>query len=217
MKHVVLAVGLGIAGVLVFVQPAWAAASVAPPIPVGVAPNEVTFSPDGTVAYSANSGSNDISVIDVASGTTVGLPIPVDAQPVSIAFVPNGSAAYVASNGGTVSVIDTASALVTDTIAIAGASFIEITPDGATAYVASFGTNTVVPLDVVTGVAGTPIPVGSGPTGLAISPDGSRLYVANTWDGTVSAIDIATNTVITQIAVGPRPFQLTVSPDNSEV
>ena len=86
MKHVVLAVGLGIAGVLVFVQPAWAAASVAPPIPVGVAPNEVTFSPDGTVAYSANSGSNDISVIDVASGTTVGLPIPVDAQPVSIAY-----------------------------------------------------------------------------------------------------------------------------------
>ena len=28
----------------------------------------------------------------------------------------------------------------------------EITPDGATAYVASFGTNTVVPLDVATGV-----------------------------------------------------------------
>jgi len=45
VKHVVLAVGLGIAGVLVFVQPAWAAASVAPPIPAGVAPNEVTFSP----------------------------------------------------------------------------------------------------------------------------------------------------------------------------
>jgi YVTN family beta-propeller protein len=43
---------------------------------------------------------------------------------------------------------------------------------GKTAFVTNFGSNTVTPIDVVTKTAGTPIPVGTHPEGVAITPDG---------------------------------------------
>jgi YVTN family beta-propeller protein len=43
---------------------------------------------------------------------------------------------------------------------------------GKTAFVTNAGRNTVTPIDVATKTAGTPIPVGTGPGGVAITPDG---------------------------------------------
>jgi YVTN family beta-propeller protein len=46
---------------------------------------------------------------------------------------------------------------------------IAITPDGKTAYVASYKASTVTPIDVATGRAGTPITVGNSPLAIAIT------------------------------------------------
>ena len=45
-----------------------------------------------------------------------------------------------------------------------------ITPDGKTAYVANFNSNTVTPITVATGRAGKPIKAGRYPTALALVP-----------------------------------------------
>jgi YVTN family beta-propeller protein len=71
------------------------------------------------------------------------------------------------------------------------------------AYIPNGGDNTVSVIHTPTNrVAGLPIPVGSGPSGVAVSPDGSEVYVANFSDNTVSVIATATNSVVTTIPVG---------------
>src|SRR5260370_24177664 len=75
-----------------------------------------------------------------------------------------------------------------------------MTNDGADPVsVSAPATNTVV---------GLPIPVGSGPVGVAVTSDGSKVYVTNFNDNTVSVIDTATNTVTATIPVRPFPHPL---------
>ena len=45
-----------------------------------------------------------------------------------------------------------------------------ITPDGTTAYVVNFGSDTVTPIATATNTAGTPITVGTQPVAIAITP-----------------------------------------------
>ncbi len=67
-------------------------------------------------------------------------------------------------------------------------------------------------------VIGSPIPVGSGPVGVAVTPDGSTVYITNQRANTVSVIDTATNTVIgSPIPVGSGPWGVAVTPDGSAV
>jgi YVTN family beta-propeller protein len=74
-------------------------------------------------------------------------------------------------------------------------------------------------------VVGAPIPVGTGPAGVAITPDGKYAYVANNGivfptpvpGTTVSVIDTTSNTVLTgpgfPITVGSFPNAVAVTPD----
>ncbi len=72
---------------------------------VGVNPLGVTISPNGTLAYVSNHGSNTVSVINTATNTVTAT-IPVGLQPQGIAFTPNGAFAYIANeNSNAVSVI----------------------------------------------------------------------------------------------------------------
>ena len=70
------------------------------------------------------------------------------------------------------------------------------------AYVASDSSPGIVTPIYSTGTAGTPITVGSDPTGVAITPNGPAAYAANYGDGTVTPIDTATNTAGPPITVG---------------
>jgi YVTN family beta-propeller protein len=90
---------------------------------------------------------------------------------------------------------------------------IAITPDGKTAYVANEGSNTVTPITVATGTAGTPITVGSTPDAIAITPNGQTAYVANEGSRTVTPITVATGTAGTPIPVGNAPVAIAITPD----
>jgi YVTN family beta-propeller protein len=91
-----------------------------------------------------------------------------------------------------------------------------VTPDGTMVYVANASSNTVSVIDTATNtVIGSPIAVGTQPTGIAVNPAGTRVYVANASSNTVSVIDTATNTVIgSPIVVGTSPsaFGLFIGP-----
>lgn len=87
---------------------------------------------------------------------------------------------------------------------------------GNRAYVANQGTNTVSVLDATTGAAvGSPIVVGSAPTGVAASPDGSKVYVTNRTSGSVSVIRTSDNKVVNTITVGTQPESVTFSTDGT--
>lgn len=80
-----------------------------------------------------------------------------------------------------------------------------------TAYVATYVSNTVTPIDTVTNTAGRPIPVGSGPSGIAIKPNGATAYVANEDNNSVTPINTTTNTAGTPISVGGEPTAIAIA------
>ena len=105
------------------------------------------------------------------------------------AFIPNLS-------DGTVSVIDTSTNTVINTISISpNPKSVAVSPDGTTVYVGcanpTGGNGTVSVIDSVLNAVIANITVGSNPSGVAITPDGTALYVANSNSSSVSVIDPA--------------------------
>src|SRR5207247_1021124 len=100
---------------------------------------------------------------------------------VGTAYVPN-------AGDGTVSVITTATGLVSATITIGNALAasgpgVAVTPDGKHVYVANLSVGTVSVITTATGVVSAPITVGTHPSAVAITPDGKYAYVPNYGDG----------------------------------
>ncbi len=172
-----------------------------------------------SVAYVANSGSNNVSVIDTGSNM-VTTTISVGHGPSGVVLSPDGTRAYVTNtNDGTVSVINTGTnAVMAPPISVGGAPlFPGITPDGKTLYVPDFIGNVFV-VNTTTNTVTTTISVGPFAAAVAVNPSGTRAYVLTF--NAVCVIDTATNTVvgspipITALAQGPG---LAVTPSGSQV
>ncbi len=189
----------------------------------------------GARLYVTNYGSGTVSVIDVSNplvpklvDTNPATPTTVDAikvgsNPRGIAFAQtaNGPRLYVVNRGsGNVSVIDAvtnkvidanpATATTVDAIKVGSTpQQIAISPDGKSAYVTNYGSNTVSIIDTVTNkvvdanpatTAVDAIAVRSNPDGVALSADGSLVYVAN-GDDRISVIDTKTKTVVNTLRI----------------
>lgn len=179
--------------------------------PVGLA-----VSPDGSIAYVGYEETNEVKVVDIASGTVTDT-IPVGDEPAQMAVTPDGSRLFVADfAGNTVTVVDTASDAVVDTIAVAARpQFIVISPDGMRAYVSAFGSLTVIDTTSDTVVANVLTP-GRSPETLAINPAGTRLYSADGMGG-VEVVDTTTDALTTTVPVDSGPEGIAVTPDGSKV
>ena len=121
-----------------------------------------------------------VSVINVNNIVTA--TITVGVNPWNIAFTPDGNFAYVTNHDmndgqGTVSVIDTSTNTVTDTIYLGtyGAENIVMSPDGAFVYVTT-SSGFISKIDTSTNSIITKPATNSLPDCIAISPDGSTLY-----------------------------------------
>lgn len=69
----------------------------------------IAITPDGSRAYIANYGDNDVSVINTLTNSLAGPDIPVGGHPSGLAFTPDGARVYVTNQASrSVSVIDTA-------------------------------------------------------------------------------------------------------------
>jgi len=155
-------------------------------IPVGVNPQRIAVSPDGTRVYVCNYFGNTVSVIDTATSRFL-TDIAVNDSPGGIVVSPDGARAYVYLNSETV-VIDIATDRVLTSIkhgdAITGMA---LSPDGSRAYVCEYDGKVLV-IDTATDRILTEIAVESIPAGIALSPDGTRAYVCIS-NSTVSVID----------------------------
>ena len=71
--------------------------------------------------------------------------------------------------------------------------------------------STVTPVDLTTGKALAPIPVGNAPAAVAITPDGTTALVANVNSGSVSPIDVATDKAGSPISLQGGPVSIAIS------
>jgi YVTN family beta-propeller protein len=193
-------------------------------IPVGSFPYGITISPDSKTVYVANSGSNNVSVIDVASNTLT-TTISVGVYPEFSAITSDGKTLYVTDYGNdNVSVIDTASNTVTGTIAVGfHPEGIVITPNGKQAWVANSGTNnegSVSFITLATGETNT-VSVAGGPFWISFSPNGKEAYLLNhAVMGYFQTINVATQVISQKVLAGAQiymPENLVVAPNGTLV
>ena len=154
-------------------------------------------------------------VVVALSGS--GILVATSATPGAAAAGGCAGTAYVTNEqDGTVSVITTATGVVSATLTVGtGPARVAITPDGKHAYVTDYVDgegDTVSVITTATGAVSAPITVGKAPVGVAITPDGKRAYVVNSGDGTVSVITTATGAVSAPITVGTLPARRWRSP-----
>ena len=129
---------------------------------------------------------------------------------------------------GTVSIIDTDTDTVTNTVKIEAMKEvgskplgIAFTPDGSKLYVANaleagVYANSVSVIDTETKSVIAAVDVGNYPFGVAVTPDGNEVYVANWGDTTISVIDTDTNEVTASIETGKSPTGIAFTPDGKK-
>ncbi|WP_344757823.1 beta-propeller fold lactonase family protein [Mucilaginibacter dorajii] len=178
----------------------------------------ITVTPQSVgLAYIANYGTNNVSVINTATNKVI-TTIPVGANPYTVTASKDGNRIYVVNSiSNNVSVISTLTNAVIATIGV-GANPLGaiISEDGSRLYVINKSTNSVSFINTITTEVIKTMQLNAVPYNIAISKDGGTLFVTNYEANTVSVINIATET-ISDIAVNPGPFGIVSSPDGSKV
>ena len=154
--------------------------------------------------------------------TPAATPTPV-AQPTHPAYITNFA-------DNTVSVVDTNTHRVTQTIAVGSAPYgVAVDNTVGSVYVGNRFDGTISVINTTTGQVTATIPLAPEAGGafltpfvIAVNPSGTRAYVAsndNNAGGSTAVIDTSSNTEIAQLAApaGSLPFAPIVSPDGSRV
>jgi len=205
-------------------------------MPTGVEPEGMAVSPDGLLVVNTTETTNMAQFFSYATGKNLANVL-VPPRPRWAAFTHDGGQVWVSSElGGTVTVIDTRTFKILDTIhfEVAGlrSTFIQpvginITDDDKLAFVALGPANRVavvsVPEHKVLSYVSTGqsvynatvrkyLLVGQRPWHMAFTPDGKFLLTANGLSNDVSVIRISDLRVINTIPVGQQPWMILVSP-----
>jgi YVTN family beta-propeller protein len=195
--------------VLVYNTSDW---SVKQSIPVGKSPSEVTFSTDGNYAFVANTGSATVTVIN-ASTKAVRATLPVGADPVGAWPAANGKMYVDNETAKTISVIDVASATVTETLSLGfkpgyaayhnttGELWVSDATNGKIVIYQRSGNNWVKKSEVVTGADAHAI---------AFNNDLSLAYITNQGANTVTILNATTYAKVLDIPVGRMPNGIVV-------
>ncbi|WP_157682183.1 T9SS type B sorting domain-containing protein [Mucilaginibacter mallensis] len=189
-------------------------------IPVGLYPQGVTVSPDGSKVYVSNYLGNNVSVISTYTNTVVAT-ITVGITPFGMAVSPDGSRLYVTNTlANDIVVVNTATSKIEATITVGSRPVgLAISADGSRVYVTNSDptANSVSVVNTATNSVIATIPVGTSQGGIILSPDGSLLYVVNTGSNALLIINTATNTITSTIQVGTYPFGISMTPDGKRL
>lgn len=179
--------------------------SVITTIPVGVSPEGIAISPDGSKLYVSNfscctPGQGSISVIDTSNYQVIAT-IPVGDNPLQPAVSASGTYLYVPNYyDDYVSVIDTSTNTVVNNITV-GLSPNYIVTNATNAYVSFSGTNYIAVIDTTTNLVTNQIEIGAIVGALSLSPNGSTLYVSDSSNDRIRVVDTASNTITGNIPV----------------
>ena len=192
-------------------------------VPVGTGPQEVAFDPLNGYLYVANTGSNNVTIINGATNTVVAS-VAVGRFPRATAVDDRTGNLYVTNTGsGTVSVLNGSSGTPLVTIAppsLTGPSGIVFDPATASIYFAAytsappFSGELVIVNDTTNTVVGQ-IPLPDLAHGLAYDPRNGLIYAGLTTS--VAIIDPATRAVVATTRVGPSPVSIAIDSLNGHV
>lgn len=167
----------------------------------------VMVSRDGKQMYTANIGSNTITIVDVAKNFDE-TSVPVGKGPEGFDVSPDGAHLWAAhSQDGGVSIIDLASKKVTGTIDLQTkrSNRLKFTPDGKMVLVSDLAGNELLFVDVPTRKVVKKVPAGQGTEGILILPDGSRAYVASAGSNAILVFDLKSMSQVDQLSPGKGP------------
>ncbi|MEU8241342.1 beta-propeller fold lactonase family protein [Actinoplanes missouriensis] len=152
-------------------------------------PHWVTFSPDGSTAYTANHESSQISVVNTAD-RIVQRNIKVGRSPHAIALTPDGAKLIVTNYDlDRVEIFDTATLRRIKAVGVGKEPQAVMTStDGKHAYVVNEGSDTLSVIDMNAAKVVSTVKVGDSPRVVALSPDGLRLYVTDGGGRTVTVL-----------------------------
>jgi YVTN family beta-propeller protein len=162
----------------------------------------------GNRMFTANIGSNSISIFDESSnGKWREDSVTVGPGPEAIDLSPNEREVWTAHGGdGGVSIINTETHKVTMVPKLSSRpNRLKFTPDGKHVLISDSATGELIIVDTATRKITNKVKVGSLAEGIQITPDGSRAYVALERDNEVAIVDIAKATVTGRIKPGNGP------------
>jgi hypothetical protein len=154
---------------------------------------------DGAL-YAALAGPSALARIDTATNAETGR-VSLNGDPIGVALAPDGSRAFVLVEGGVLTVVNTQSMAVVDSLSVPGAADVQAHPDLSRLFLAApdSGVVWVVRTDSLSLIDRWP--VGGSPRSVAIAPARDELYVANA-DGTLDILTLSTGVPLTPVNVG---------------
>lgn len=175
-------------------------------IPLPKLPSHVAFDAKSTMAFVTQQGSDQVSAIDLASGT-VRWTLPVGKLPAGIAMTPDDRYLLVGIMGSDyVEVIDWRARKTVKRIkAGAGAHNFRAQGDGRHTYVSNRVSNSINIIDQKTLENVGQINVPGGPDCMEITADGKTMWVTLRWIKKVAVVDLTTRKITKMIPVGRSP------------
>lgn len=183
-------------------------------VATGSVPVAVDVNPATNKIYVANQNSNNVTVIDGATNSTVTVAVGWAPQAVAVDAAINKI--YVANaNSNTVTVINGANNS-TATVGVGSQPMaIAANPLTNKIYISNYRGNSVTVIDGATNSTST-VAVGNYPQALAINQMTNRVYVVNSGSGNITVIDGATNSTST-VTVGGYPEALAINLQTNKI
>jgi YVTN family beta-propeller protein len=169
----------------------------------------IELNADATQIYTANIGSNSITIIDragVANWTETQVPVGKGPEPFDV--TPDGKELWASgSRDGSITIIDIPQKRVAHTFNVQTkrSNRLRFTPDGKLVLISDLDAGELLILDRETKRELKRIKVGRQPAGILITPDGARAYVAVTGDNHVAVIDLKSLELAERIETGIGP------------
>ena len=185
-----------------------------PAVPAGTVPVAVAVNPVTNKIYVANSGSDNVTVIDGATNATT--TVAAGTWPQAVGVNPVTNKIFVTNHDSdNVTVIDGATNLTTTVAAGTAPEALAVNPVTNKIYVANRDSDNVTVIDGATN-ATTTVAAGNYPNAVAVNPVTDKVYVANSQSNNVTVIDGATNATNT-VAAGMYPITVAVNPVTNNI
>jgi len=183
-------------------------------VEVSTWPAHGVFSRDGKLLYVSGETAGDVTVIDVATRTTVGRIVHGGGDAMGLAVTADGKTLYAAAGENkAILKIDTATNKTVGEIPLPGVVHeATLTLDGKYLYTTLRKINKIVVVKTADDKIVATIPQKGFPDLVTMEPTGRYALVTNRWADLVSVIDLTSHTQVRTIPVGKAPHGMALRP-----